>query len=475
LALLTACSVGPRFERPTPALPTQWNAASAEPSFAQQTAQTQWWTIFNDPLLNELVEHAQKESFDVRVAALRLAQSRVQRDAIAGNTKPSVSASASYRRERQSEFGTSTRLIDAIGSPANRDAIIDLLSEPYNVYQGGFDASWELDLWGRIAHAIESGDAALSASREDVHDAQLTVIAEVARNYFELRGVQDQLRISSGDITAGEDALELMGFRADGGAIPQLDVISQRARLADARARVPQLRQSETQILNALALLLAQPPDALRERLAAAQPMPALPATVAISVPSEVARQRPDILRAEARLHAATADTGVAVADLYPRFTLTGSFLSQSLAASDFTEWGARQWSIGPTLSLPLFDGGRRHATVELRQLQQQEAAVNYQRTVLRAWHEVENSLSAYASERSRNAELANAVEASRDAYQIANLRYERGLTNFIVALDAQRTLLQSERAFSDSRTALATQLVTLHKALGGGWPGEGL
>ena len=187
-------------------------------------------------------------------------------------------------------------------------------------------------------------------------------------------------------------------------------------------------------------------------------------------MPSEIARRRPDIRRAEARLHAATAEIGVAVADLYPRISLTGGFLSQSLDASDFTDWGSRQWSVGPSLQLPLFDGGRRRAVVELRELQQQEAAVNYQRTVLRAWHEIDTMLSSYAAEQRRHQELAIAVSASKDAFDIAQLRYERGLTSNLVALDAQRTWLQAQRAYSDSSTTIATQLVALYKSLGGGW-----
>jgi outer membrane protein TolC len=187
-------------------------------------------------------------------------------------------------------------------------------------------------------------------------------------------------------------------------------------------------------------------------------------------VPSELARRRPDIRRAEARLHAATAEIGVAVADLYPRVSLTGSFVQQSLEASDFADWGARQWVVGPSISLPIFQGGRLREVVELRKLQQQQAAVNYQRTVLQAWHEIENSLSAYAAEKRRNQELANVVAASRAAYEIAHVRYQHGLTNYLVDLDAHRTLLHAQRAYSQSNTQIGTQLISLCKALGGGW-----
>jgi NodT family efflux transporter outer membrane factor (OMF) lipoprotein len=300
----------------------------------------------------------------------------------------------------------------------------------------------------------------------------LSVIAETARTYFELRGVEQQLRISADDVSASASALELTQMRARGGLVTQLDVVAQQARLAEARGLIPALEHRRTQLANALAILLGEAPGALDQQLAAPQAVAEPPPQVAIGVASDVARRRPDIRAAESRLHAATAEIGVATADLYPRFALSGGFLLESLDAADLTEWASRQWSIGPTLSLPLFDGGRRRGAVELRKLQQQEAAVSYQRTVLRAWREIDDALSAYAAERLRNRELADALAASREAYEIAGVRYEHGLVNFLVALDAQRTLLQSQRAYSDSNTALRTHLVALYKALGGGWQG---
>ena len=455
-------------------MPDQWATTEGErdlkSTVVSDSVDEEWWTRFDDPLLVELIGRAREANLDLRMAALRVGQSRAQRAAAAGERTPSVTASASYARRRESEFGTGTRAIDAIVPAPERDAIIDVLSEPYDVYQAGFDASWELDFWGRVRRTVEAADAAVSASTEDLHAAQLSVTAEVARNYLELRGAQDQLRITESDVAAAQSLLELTEFRAAGGLVTQLDVVSQRARLADSRARIPQLEQREKQLIDSLALLLGEQPGALKEQLSVVRTIPAAPAQVAVGVPSEIARRRPDIRGAEARLHAATAETGVATADLYPRITLTGGFFSQSLEASDFTEWGARQWSIGPGLYLPIFNGGRLRSVVELRTLQQQEAAVNYQRTVLRAWHEIDSALSAYVAEQRRSRDLAAAVSASRDAYEIARVRYEHGLTTFLVALDAQRTLLQAERALSDSNTQMSTQLIALYKSLGGGW-----
>ena len=473
--LLSACAVGPKFEQPQARLPERWEVQTPqgielESNVDESAIEEEWWKQFGDPMLAELIEQAKQSNLDARIAALRVAQSRIQRDVTAGNRAPAVAANASYQRQRQSEFGTATRLIDAIGAPGQREGIIDVLSEPYDVYQAGFDASWELDFWGRLRRAVEAADASLIASSEDFHAAELSIIAEVARTYLELRGVQDRLAIAMNDVAASEDALELTTLRAERGAVTQLDVVSQRARLADVRAGIPRLEHLRERLINDLALLLGEQPGALDQRLAEVREVPAAPAVVGVGIPSELARRRPDIRRAEAQLQAATAEVGVAVADLYPRFTLTGGFLQESLQAGDLSEWGARQWHVGPSLYLPIFDGGRRRSAVELRKLQQQQAAIEYQRTVLRAWHEIDNALSAYIAQQRRTTELAEAVTASRDAYELATLRYEHGMTSFLIALDAQRTMLHAQQAFSESTTAVSTQLVAIYKALGGGW-----
>lgn len=477
LSTLAACAVGPDHRTPdAPATPV-WTAAHLEaaaslPSRVEENAMdAAWWRTFNDPLLTRLVERARAASPELKIAVLRVQQSRAQRGIVAGGRWPSFTARASGQRQRLSEYGSSTRLIDAIGAPGGqRDAIIDVLAEEHSVYQAGFDAAWELDLWGRVRRSVEAADASLRASEEDLHDAQTSLASEVVRAYLEWRGIQEQLRIARSDIQSSEGALELATYRADGGLVSQQDVISRRAQLADVRAQIPQLEQAERRTMNAIELLLGEQPGRLRAELAGSQAGPVPPSSVDIGVPSEVARRRPDIRRAEAQLHATTAQIGVAIADLYPRITLTGGFLAEALQVGDLAEWGARQWTIGPSLQLPIFDGGRRRATIELRQLQQQEAAVNYQRTVLRAWHEIDDALSSFAAEQRRNQELATAVAAARESYELAQLRYERGLTNNLIALDAQRTLLQTQRAYSESTTAISLQLVALYKALGGGW-----
>ncbi|MFC4308474.1 efflux transporter outer membrane subunit [Steroidobacter flavus] len=466
-ALLGGCAVGPDFKAPEPALPEHWRDAAVTSDAIEQT----WWKQFHDATLDDLVERALKNNANVQLAMLRVAQSRVLRNADSGAFWPNVNAKAAYLRERQSELGTATRMIDLIAPAGERDQIVDVLSEPFSVFQAGFDVGWELDLWGRLRRTVEASDANVRASEQDLRDAQLSLIGEVVRGYLELRGAQDQLRIATADAAASQDLVELTEYRVKGGLVDQLDLATQRARLADARSTLPQLKQQETQLLSALAVLLNEPPGSLDTQLAAAPPTFTLPPAVAGGVPSEVARRRPDIQRAEAQLHAATAEIGIAVADLYPRFTLTGSFVQESLRASDIGDWGARQWSVGPSISLPIFDGGRRRAVVEVRKLDQQQAAVSYQQTVLRAWHEIETALSGYSAEQEHNRELSSALAASRDAYDIARVRYNHGMINYLGELEARRTLLQTERAYSQSNIQLGTQLVAVYKALGGGWP----
>jgi NodT family efflux transporter outer membrane factor (OMF) lipoprotein len=476
-ATLSACAVGPEFLRPQATSPVDWNTSDAPGGPLSRpeagAIREKWWDLFNDPELSVLEARVVDANFDIQVATLRLAQSRAQRTAVLGGRMPSINGNASYQRQRQSEGGVNTRLIDIIRPPGDRDQIIDALAEPFNVYQAGFDASWELDLWGRVRRSVESANASLAASKSNLQDVRLSVMAELARNYLELRGLQRQLEIAGQDVKTAKEVLDLTQQRAAGGLVTDLDVVSQRARLADGRARIPRVQQQIKQTISAIALLLGREPGALEAELTPIKAVPAVPPRVPIGVPSEVARRRPDIRAAEERLHAATADIGIAIADLYPRIMLTGSFEMQALNASDVSDWGARQWAVGPSLSLPIFDGHRRRATVELRKAQQQEAAVNYQRIVLQAWHEIDNALAAYANEQRRHEALAEALTASRAAFELANDRYTHGLTNFLVALDAQRTLLQAERDYADSTTAISTRLVALYKALGGGWRSE--
>ena len=479
--LLAGCAVGPDHKPAEARAPADWSAwhggsptllAAERQGAATGGIASGDWKAFGDPLLDRLEAMVLAGSPDLQTAALRFAQSRVQRTTTAAQQGPQVSASAGVTRQRQSESGAATRMIDALGSSvSNKDQLIRTLSEPYNLYQAGFDASWEIDLWGRVRRAIEAADADVSASFALLEQARLSVQAELARNYFELRGTQRELRIARADIAAAAESLELVQARADGGLVSDLDPVRQRTLVAELRARIPALLQQEADATNRITLLAGAAPGALNAELADtaigdALDAPALP-SLALGLPADLARRRPDVAAAEAQLHAATARIGVAVADLYPRVTLGAGFGYESVGSERFGEWGSRQWHVGPSISLPIFDNGRRRGTVELRELQQQEAAVAFQQTVLKAWHEIDSALSAYAAERQRQAELAERERRSRDALVLAHARHAGGLTDFGVELDARRMLLQARRDQAQSTSRLAVGLVAVYKALG--------
>lgn len=483
VASLSGCAVGPDFKPQTPDAPADfsaWHGGSPElidPQLSKPSvaAAPVGWSVFGDPVLDALEVRALAANQDLQTAALRFAQSRAQLAVVDSQKGVQVNASGAATRLRASEDGETTRLLDALG-PINREQLIRVLSEPHNFYQAGFDASWELDLWGRVRRAVESADANVSASRAMLSQVLLSVQAEVARHYFELRAAQRQIRLARSDVAAAEETLELVTARADAGLTTDLDVTRQSAQAADLRSRLPPLLAQEAQAVNQITLLLGEHPGALHAQLAPqadAMKATALP-DLSLGLPSEVALRRPDIQIAEAQLHAATANIGVAVADLYPRITLGATFGFQAVDNGSFGEWGSRQWSIGPSLQLPIFDNGRRRSTITVRELQQQEAAVAYQQTVLKAWHEIDDALSAYTAERQRNAQLAVRERSSRDALQLAQVRYDHGLTDFLVQLDAQRTWLQAQRDYTESTSRLALGLVAVSKALGGAGDGGG-
>ncbi len=487
IALSGCMTAGPDYRPQQPQSPAAWSSwHSGSHEMAAQSGMTtdsdaalppQWWTVFGDPVLDRLQEQAAQASPDLRTAALRFAQSREQRHTVAAQRGPQVDLSGGVSRQRQSEYGAMTRMAQ------NNDDLVRLLGEPFTLYQAGFDMSWELDLWGRIRRSIEAADADVSAAAALLDSARLSIASEVARNYFEWHSIRRQLRVVEQDIDTTGQSLKLVQARTDGGLADQLDVVRQRAILEELRARLPQLQEQETHTINQIALLLGTRPGALQDELnnaltnqpdAAARaggdmlaPL-ALP-DLTLGLPSQVARRRPDIRAAEAQLHAATASIGVAVADLYPSITLGAGFGYESTSEGKFGDWGSRTWSIGPTLRLPIFDQGRRRAVINLRQLQQQETAVAYQQTILRAWQEIDDALSAYHAETVRNRELRDREQSSRQAYELAKARYRGGLTDFLTELDAQRTLLQARRDLVDSNGQLRVRLVAVYKAVGGG------
>ena len=473
--MLGGCAVGPDFVRPEAQAPadwTQWRGgdASLNSEIGTQTLQPEWWRQLSDPTLDELQRRALQASPDLRTAALHFAQARAQRRTVAAQRGVDVTASAGVNRQRQSENGAGTRMLDILSNDS--DALKQLLAEPFNLYQAGFDASWELDLWGRVRRSIEAADAGVTQQAALLDLARLSVSSEVARSYVQLRAAQRQIELAREDIAALEERLTLLQARVDGGLQDHLDLDRQQADLAAVRARLPSLLAEEAGSGNQLALLLGERPGALRTLLATpvVAASDALP-DLSLGLPSEVAQRRPDIRAAQARLQQATASIGVAQADLYPSIRLGAKFGYESYLSGEFSEWGSRTWSIGPVLNLPLFDHGRRKSVLQLRKLEQQEAAVAYQRTVLQAWQEIDNALNGYAAAQQQRAQLRVREQATADAYKIAQARHEAGLIDFLAVLDARRGYLQTRRDLADSEALLRSQFIAVNKAVGNAPP----
>ena len=495
LVSVGGCTVGPSFKAQSIWSPSSWFAArrtapapvASEP--VSEPIDPNWWGLFHDTELTLLEGRVAAANLNVRLATIRLAESRSQRQITGADQFPTLKGDGSYTRERVSNKGvvgifggggaSSGGSFASTGGSANgtsgRSGAIPSSAgggglQPFNLWQYGFDASWELDLWGRVRREVESADASLEASTDARRNALLSVVAEVARDYVQLRGQQTQIAITQENLKTERESLDLSQARFRGGLTTELDVANAAAQLQSTQAQLPQLEQSQDQSINALSFLLGEAPQALRTELITAGAVPPVPPRVPVGVPSELARRRPDIRQAEAQLHAATADIGVAVADFYPKITLDGSLGLQALKAKDLGNWAARQYGLGPTISIPIFEGGRLRATLELRRIEQQEAALNYQQTVLQAWHDVDNALTAYADEQRRHDALAAAVAQNSLALRLSRDRYTQGVADFLNVLDAERALLQAQLQLADSSTTVSSNLVQLYKALGGGW-----
>jgi NodT family efflux transporter outer membrane factor (OMF) lipoprotein len=492
LAALSACSaVGPDFTSPTvPWSPISWltghKPPPAEPhqpppsTPAEAPVDPAWWALFHDAELTALEGRVASANLDVQAAALRLRESRAALGVAEAALLPTAEGTAAYSRQQLSKKGVLSLAGNGTATtPASSTAGAGVVPNsgstgifaPFNLYQAGFDASWEIDFWGHARRGIESAEASATAAREAQRDVLVRALAELARDYMQLRGVQVNIEINQRNLKSAEGSLSLTKQRAAGGLTTDLDVANAAALVATISAQIPALEAQRDDLIDAIALLLGQPPQSLTEELVAAKPIPPAPPVVPVGLPSELARRRPDIRQAEASLHAATADVGVAVADFYPRVVLSGSIAVQATQFKDLGSWGqANTWSFGPSLSLPIFEGGRLRRTLELRKAEQQEAAITYQRTVLAALHEVDTALTDYAAQQRRRDLLRVAVEQNRRALTLAEERYNDGVADFLDVLDAQRNVLAAEQQYTDSTTEIATDLVSLYKALGGGW-----
>jgi len=475
-ATLAGCTVGPNFKPPVAEIPPAWSASAGPLATSQASVVTTtpaddakaWWTSFDDAELTALINRAAAANLDAKEAVLRIAEARAQRDIAGAAAWPSLTANASAQVNRLSESTPTGGLFSKIGQFPGLSGVS--IPNPYNQYQLGFDASWEVDLFGRVRRSVEAAKADSQVSVEDSRAVLISTLGEVGRAYIDLRGAQAKRQIVTENLATERDLLDLASQRRHAGLSSDIDVVRAAAEASTAEAQLPTLDRQITVDINELSKLIAREPGALRGELDAAHPIPPIPPVVPIGLPADLARRRPDIREAEAKLHAATARVGVAVADLYPKLTLGAEGGYQSERVSTLTSWASRFLNAGPTLELPIFEGGRLRATVRLQNAQEQEAALDYRRTVLAALHEVDDALAAYGADQARQVALGEAVARDRDAVDLAKQRYASGVASFIDVLDALRTLQQNQLALADGQSAVSTDLVVLYKALGGGW-----
>jgi len=456
---LTACAVGPDFQPLPPAKTPQLaqeNLLRPGTGLSQQAIPLDWWALFHDSTLNALIAEADKANLDVLLASLRVEESRAEEGLVEAQQQPQLGFGAGFTRQAISAK-----------SPL---AHLGASTYAFDQWQQGFQASWEVDLWGHLRRLGEAARARLAASAYEREAVRISVTAEVARNYFQLRGTQIDAALSSEATRLAAETVALTQSRIRNGTASASELERALASQAEAQARTQQLELQRATLMNALALLLGKDPQQLNTLLAKQPAHPLLPAQIPTGLPSELARNRPDIRQAEARLHAAIADTGAAQADFYPRVKLTGAIGSQAFTGRDLGMWQARQFSFGPSLYLPLFDGGRLQRNLELSETRQRMAALAYKQTVLRAWHEIDNQLNRYRTTQQQQQQHALASNQYQQAFNHARVALQLGVADRLSLISAQQTMLASQQALSDSSTTEAIAIVDLYKALGSGW-----
>lgn len=470
--LLAGCAVGPDYKPPRPQTPGSFRALSSQETSKPLAAAPNplWWRSFNDPQLNSLIDRAISGNLSLQQAVLRIAGARQQLAQARGGLFPALNGSAKVTRQQLGLKGLlkSNGVYDRVDDDIAGQ--LDGLNHSVTLYQGSFDASWELDIWGKVRRQMEAADAQQQAAVAQRDDVLISVEAEVARAYLQLRGAQAVLATLQTQIKVAQETWELTQSQQQNGLAPATNVENARAQLASLNAQLPQYEAQARQAMNGLAVLLGKTPGALDSELMTAKALPALPGLVPVGIPATLARRRPDIRQAEATLHAQTANIGVSVASLFPDLSLTGQLGVRNTDASYLDDWSSHFFSIGPSLSIPIFQGGRLVSSVKLARAQQASAALDYRQTVLTALQDVENALVSYRADQQQVTALDETTGALQRTFDLASDSYRQGLTTFLDVLDAQRQLAQAKAQSVQARTQSALDLVALYKALGGGW-----
>ena len=474
--LVASCTVTPKRPVASVTLPETWSEQPESATSAPSIELARWWNTFQDPRLQALIERGISQNRDIREATARIQEARASRLVTLAPRWPRLGSATSYTRSLSSRTTTSLSsnfLDDESTRTDNSESPVGTslgFGQERNFYQMGLDASWEIDLFGRLRWAEQALSADINAAEEHRRAVLVALLAEIARNYIALRGAQQRLRIAEQHIEAQLDSVEVTQSRYQAGLTSALDAAEAEALLANIRAQVPPLQTTVKQTLHRLSVLVGEPPTAFTSSLSQDYPIPQADLTSDIGLPSELLRRRPDIRQAERELEAATARVGVAATDLFPRLTLTGRLGTQGLDVTDLAKGAGLSWATGPALSWPVFDAGRIRAAIKVQDARQAQALARYEQVILTGLEEVENALVAYSKEQGRQQWLTASVAAHTEAVEIATDRYLSGLENYLSVALARRALHTAQDVFAQSQTALASHVVALYTALGGGW-----
>jgi NodT family efflux transporter outer membrane factor (OMF) lipoprotein len=460
-ALAAGCRVGPNYAPVRANVPATWPAVNAPDSAARQTLDTEalarWWTTLGDPVLNSLVERAVFNNKDLKIALTRVRQSRATLGISNKQLDPSVSGSAQYSRSQS-------------GTPTPSDSDPAAFSTGGDYFDVGFDASWEIDLFGKLHRGIEAAAADLEASEEGYRDVLVSLVAETASDYATLRTLQQQMEIVQRNLELQEKALAVVEDQANAGLISYLQVRQQRYNIENTRSRLPGYRASIEASMNTLAILLGEMPGNLHDELSTPGSIPVPGVEIAMGIPADILRRRPDIRQAERTLAAQTARVGVATADLYPTFRLSGSLGMTAYSADAFFSDDSPGLSITPFISVPVFNREKIRDQIEVQNAVEERNFIQYENTVLDAIKEVRDAVAAYAEEQKRYHMLERGAQESRAALDIADEQFRSGLVSYLSVIDAQRNLLSFEETQISSKGTITRNLIELYKALGGGW-----
>jgi NodT family efflux transporter outer membrane factor (OMF) lipoprotein len=487
-AMLIGCAVGPNYHPPETKVPTYWDGQNVvTPATPSKTninpvELVEWWSAFKDPILSSLVETAIRANLDVRLAEARICQARAARWVAGAPFWPQVDATILYDRSHSPAAAVTTAgggiAVSGSSGPSGGGSSGGGSSgssggvPPFReLFQAGLDASWELDVFGGTRRNMEAAGADLQAAVEDRRDVLVTLVGDVGTNYINLRGFQRQINIARENLEAQKHTADITQKRHDAGFVGGLDVANAKAQVATTESTIPLFESSARAAIYNLGVLLGREPAALEKDLAKTAPIPPTPPAIPVGLPSELLRRRPDIRRAEAQIHAATARIGVATADLFPRFFLTGSF---GVTTGDINKLGSlannKFWSFGPSVTWPIFAGGRIYWNIKIQDALQEQALLTYEKTVLTALKDVETALVAYAKQQETRKSLSVAVVENRKAVDLATQLYLAGKSDFLNVLIAQRSLFTTQDALAQSIRTVDTNLIALYKALGGGW-----